>query len=123
VQRADTFVGMAVAHEAVGRKASVTRALALHWSLLPCILCTAAAPRPSPHSGAGLQLEKVLLADVMEKSPDASYIELLRLFKVRRSVADGHSQHSLHLVYVASCLLRYLLPAHICSQLPPLIRT
>ncbi len=35
--------------------------------------------------------EKALLADVMEAHPDASYIELLRLFKVRRSVADGHS--------------------------------
>ena len=50
---------------------------------------------------AGLQLEQVaatgnaaekaLLADVTEKTPDASYVELLRLFKVRRSVADGHS--------------------------------
>ncbi len=46
------------------------------------------------HSSAGLQLlqlaaagnaaEKALLADVTEKNPDASYIELLRLFKVRR---------------------------------------
>jgi hypothetical protein len=35
--------------------------------------------------------EKALLADVTEAHPDASYIELLRLFKVRRSVADGHS--------------------------------
>jgi hypothetical protein len=35
--------------------------------------------------------EKALLADVTEAHPDASYVELLRLFKVRRSVADGHS--------------------------------
>ena len=35
--------------------------------------------------------EKALLADVTEKNPDASYVELLRLFKVRRSVAVGHS--------------------------------
>jgi hypothetical protein len=63
------------------------------------MLCTAAAPHPSLQSSAGLQLdqiaatgtEKALLADVTEKNPDASYIELLRLFKVRRSVADGHS--------------------------------
>ncbi len=39
----------------------------------------------------GNAAEKALLADVTEKNPDASYIELLRLFKVRRSVADGHS--------------------------------
>ena len=52
-------------------------------------------------ASAGLQLEqiavdgnaaeKALLADVTEKNPDASYIDLLRLFKVRRSVADAHS--------------------------------
>jgi hypothetical protein len=49
-----------------------------------------------------LQLEQIaatgtemsLLADVTEKNPKASYIELLRLFKVRRSVADGHSQRA-----------------------------
>jgi hypothetical protein len=35
--------------------------------------------------------EKALLADVTGRNPDASYVELLRLFKVRRSVADGHS--------------------------------
>ena len=35
--------------------------------------------------------EKALLADVTEAHPDASYVELLRLFKVRRSVADGPS--------------------------------
>ncbi len=52
----------------------------------------------SLQSSCGLQLgriaaaaaEKSLLADVTAKNPDASYIELLRLFKVRRSVADGH---------------------------------
>jgi hypothetical protein len=60
-----------------------------------------AASHPSLQSSVGLQLEKIavngnaaekaLLADVTDKNPDASYIELLRLFKVRRSVADGHS--------------------------------
>jgi hypothetical protein len=35
--------------------------------------------------------EKALLAAVTEEHPDALYVELLRLFKVRRSVADGHS--------------------------------
>jgi hypothetical protein len=35
--------------------------------------------------------EKALLADVTEAHPDASYVELLRLFKVRCSVADGPS--------------------------------
>ncbi len=35
--------------------------------------------------------EKALLAVLTVEHPDASYIELLRLFKVRRSVADGHS--------------------------------
>ncbi len=69
----------------------------------PCALtpCTAAAPHPPLQSAVGLQLaqiaaagnaaEKALLADVLEKTPDASYVELLRLFQVRRSVADGHS--------------------------------
>ncbi len=62
---------------------------------------TAAAPHPSLQSAVGVQLEqiaatgnaaeKALLEDVLEKTPDASYVELLRLFKVRRSVADGHS--------------------------------
>ena len=33
--------------------------------------------------------EKALLAAVTEKNPDTSYVELLRLFKVCRSVADG----------------------------------
>ncbi len=73
----------------------------LNWSRLPYILCTAAAPHPSLKSSVGLQLaqiaaagnaaQKALLADVTEKNPDASYVELLRLFKVRRSVADRHS--------------------------------
>ena len=80
------------------------RAPALHGSRLPHILCAAAAPHPSLQSAAGLQLEqiavncnaaeKALLADVTEAHPDASYVELLRLFKVRRSVADGHSQRA-----------------------------
>ncbi len=43
---------------------------------------------------AGAAAEKALLADVTEKNPDASYIDLLRLFKVCRSVADGHSQRA-----------------------------
>ena len=52
-------------------------------------------------ASAGLQLEQIavdgnaaeksLLGDVTEKNPDASYIDLLRLFKVHRSVADAHS--------------------------------
>ncbi len=73
----------------------------VNGSQLPHILCTAGAPHPSLSSAVGLQLaqiaatgnaaEKALLADVTAKNPDASYIELLRLFKVRRSVADGHS--------------------------------
>ncbi len=79
------FVGMAEAHEAVGARS--------RWSRLPYIRCTAAAPHPSRQSSAELQLEQIvvagnaaeksLLAEVTEKNPDASYIELLRLFKVR----------------------------------------
>ncbi len=42
-------------------------------------------------AAAGKAAEKALLADVTEKNPGASYVELLRLFKVRRSVAVGHS--------------------------------
>jgi hypothetical protein len=62
--------------------------------------------------------EKALLADMTEKQPDASYVDLLRLFMVRRSVADGHSQHAgLHL-----CLLR-VMPASIFSQMPHATRT
>ena len=99
---ADALVGMAVADEAVEHKASVAHACTVHWPQLPRhILCGAAAPNPSLQSSVGLQLsqiavncnaaEKALLADVTAKQPDASYIELLRLFKVRRSVADAHS--------------------------------
>ncbi len=40
---------------------------------------------------SGSAAEKARLADVTEKNLDASYVELLQLFKVRRSVADGHS--------------------------------
>ena len=99
---AGAFAGMAVAHEAVGRKASVARALTHCWSRLPYTPCTA-APHPSLQSSAGLQLaqievagtkaEKALLAKVKEEHPEDSYIELLRLFneKVRHSVEDGHS--------------------------------
>ncbi len=98
--RADALVGMAVDDEAVGRTPLVICAFTLHWPQPPWhTLCTAAAPHPSLQSGVGLQLqqitatgtEKALLADVTEAHPDASYIELLRLFKVRRSVADAHS--------------------------------
>ncbi len=101
--RADALVGMAVADEAVGRTPLVICAFTRgHWPQPPRhTLCTAAAPHPSLQSSVGLQLaqiavscnaaEKALLADLTEKNPDASYIELLRLFKVRRSVADGHS--------------------------------
>ena len=42
-------------------------------------------------AATGYAAEKAMLADVTEKTPDDSYIELLRLFKVRRSVADGLS--------------------------------
>ena len=103
--RADALFGMAVADEAVGRGASVAHARTVNWPKLPRhTLCTTAAPHLSLQSGAGLQLEKVavncnaaekaLLAGVTEAHPDASYVDLLRLFKVRRSVADGHSQRA-----------------------------
>ena len=59
--------------------------------------------------------EKALLADATEAHPDASYVEQLRLFKVRRSVADAHSQRA------CSICARCALPAHMCSQLPRLI--
>ncbi len=92
--RADALVGMAVADAAVERTTLVIWALTLHWPQLPRhTLCTAAAPHPSLQSSVGLQLsqialncnaaEKALLADVTEALPDASYVELLRLFKVR----------------------------------------
>jgi hypothetical protein len=35
-------------------------------------------------AATGTAAEKSLLADVTAKNPDASYIELLRLFKARR---------------------------------------
>jgi hypothetical protein len=98
--RADALVGMAVADAAVGGTPLVICARTVHWPRLPRhTLCTATAPHPSLQSSVDLQLqhitaagiEKALLADVTEAHPDASYIELLRLFKVRRSVADGHS--------------------------------
>ena len=38
--------------------------------------------------------EKALLAGVAQKNPGASCVELLRLFKVRRSVAARHSQRA-----------------------------
>jgi hypothetical protein len=73
--------------------------------------CTAAAPHPSLCSSAGLQLaelaaagtaaEKALLADVTAKSPDASYVELLRLFKARRR-RRALVARMVHLVHVAS---------------------
>ena len=117
VQRAsaDAIVGMAVADEAVEQKASVAHARTVHWPQLPRhILCAAAAPHPSLQSSVGLQLaqiavncnaaEKALLADVTEAHPDASYIDLLRLFKVRRSAADAHSQRACRIVPAARCL-------------------
>jgi hypothetical protein len=103
---------MAVADAVVGRTPLVICAFTLHWpQLLRHTLCTAAAPHPSLQSSAGLQLrqitatgtEKALLADVTEAHPDASYIELLRLFKVRRSVPDGHSQRACSIVPAARC--------------------
>ena len=100
--RADALVGIAVADEAVGRRASVAHVSTVNWPQLPRhTLCTAAAPHPSLQSSAGSQLaqiavncnaaEKALLVDLTEAHPDVSYIELLCLFKVRRSVAHGHS--------------------------------
>ena len=110
--RAHAHVGMAVADEVVGRTPLVICAFTLHWPQLPRhTLCTAAAPHPSLQSSVGLQLrqittagtEKALLADVTAAHPDASYIELLRLFKVRRSVADGHVQPACCIVPAARC--------------------
>ena len=113
--RADALVGMAVADEAVERTASVAHARTVHRPQLPRhTLCTAAAPHPSLQSSVGLQLEnvavncnaaeKALLAGMTEAHPDASYVELLRLFKVRRSVADGHSQRACCIVSASRCL-------------------
>ena len=96
-----------------GAKPRSPCALTVHWPQPPRhTLCTAAAPHPSLQSSVGSQLqqitatgtEKALLADVTEAHPDASYIELLRLFKVRRSVADGHSQRACRIVPAARCL-------------------
>jgi hypothetical protein len=61
--------------------------------------------------------EKALLAEVTAKYPDASYVELLRLFKVRRSVADGQS---LRACCIFACCA---LTASIYSQLPNLTIT
>jgi hypothetical protein len=80
-----------VAHSAL---ATAAMAHAMHSS------CTASIAAEK----VGLQLsqiavncnaaEKALLADVTEAHPDASHVELLRLFKVRRSVPDAHSQRA-----------------------------
>ena len=69
---------------------------------------------PSLQISVGLQLaqiavncnaaEKALLADLTEAHPDASYIDLLRLFKARRSVADGHSWCACCIVSASRCL-------------------
>ena len=115
---ADALVGMTVVDEDVGRGASVAHARTVHRSQLRRhTLCTAAAPHPSLQSSVGLQLEKVavncnaaekaLLANLTEAHPDASYIDLLRLFKVRRSVADGHSWRAWR---ICAC---FALPAHL----------
>ena len=112
---ADALVGMAVADKAVGRGASVALSRIVHRPQLPShTLCTAAAQQPSLQSSVGLQLEKVavncnaaekaLLADLTEAHPDASYVELLRLFKARRSVADGHSWRACCIVSASRCL-------------------
>ena len=112
---ADALVGMAVADEAVECRASVAHAPTVNWPKLPRhTLCTAAAPHPSLQSSVGLQLaqiavncnaaEKALLADLTEAHPGASYIDMLRLFKVRRSVTDGHSQRACCIVSASRCL-------------------
>ena len=112
---ADTLFGMAVADEAVGRGASVAHARTVNWPQLPRhTLCTAAAQQPSLQRSVGLQLEQVavncnsaekeLLAHLTEAHPDASYIDLLRLFKARRSVADEHSWRACCIVSASRCL-------------------
>ena len=57
---------------------------------------------------AGTAAKKALLADVTAKNPDASYIELLRRFKVRRRrwVLEA---------LVASKLCGIALPAHLLA--------
>jgi hypothetical protein len=91
----------------------------VHWpQLLRHTLCTTAAPHPSLQSSVGLQLqqiaaagtEKALLADVMEAHPDASYVELLRLFKVCCSIVDGHSFRAWCIVSASRCLRASQLP-------------
>jgi hypothetical protein len=119
--RAHAFVGTALAHKAFGRKASVAPLVSQCRAYM---LCTAAAPCPSLQISACLQLaqiavdgtaaEKALLADVTAKHPDASYIDLLRLFKVRCRMGT----RSVRLIW---CMLHRAcsaLPSHICSQLP-----
>jgi hypothetical protein len=97
------------------QKASVAHARTVHWPQLPRhILCAAAAPHPSLQSSVGLQLEQLAVnCNAAEKAhPDASYIELLRLFKVR-------SRRWALVVRILHRACRAL-PAHICSQLPRL---
>ena len=106
------LVGMAVGERGgLGEKPTSPCALTVHWPQPPRrTLPTAAAPHPSLQSSAGLQLEqiaaagteKALLAGVAQKNPGASCVELLRLFKVRRSAAARHSQPRM----AASRLLR-----------------
>ncbi len=106
----------------------------LHWPQLPRhMLCTAAAPHPSLQSSAGLQLsqiavdgnaaEKALLADVTEAHPDASYVELLRLFKVRRSVGDAHSQRAWCICACCALPAHSLLAAAARDPVCPLLPT
>ena len=56
-------------------------------------------------AAAGNAAEKSLLADVLEKTPDASYVELLRLFKVRRSVLDLDGDFSRGRCICACCIV------------------
>jgi hypothetical protein len=122
---AGAVAGMAVAHEAVGRKASVARALTHCWSRLPYIPCTA-APHPSLQSSAGLQLaqievagtkaEKALLAKVKEEHPEDSYIELLRLFNEKGTPQRRRWALVACMLHRVCCAF----PARICSQLPHL---
>ena len=97
-------------------------ARAVGLRLLPYV---AAAPLPSLQSSVGLQLaqiaaagtatEKSLLSDVTAKNPDASCIELLRLFKARRR---EWALAALCCVCVIASAARKT--ARICSQLPHL---
>jgi hypothetical protein len=120
----DAFVGMAVADEAVN--VSVAHTPTLNWSRLPHILCTAAAPHPSLQSSVGLQLahiatagnaaEKTLLADVTAKNPDASFIELLRLFKARYRMGTRSTHRIWCMLHRVCCVFG----AHIASAAQPL---